>query len=121
MTKENSGRFASSFVGLLLLRADFNVQESVALGRHKIIDLIASKYGEDGSEIRFGVECKWIYSDSVLKIEQYKQQVSEMAAQGLKVELAVVVNEGEKLWISPGLAPHIIYDRSKTQVEIIPF
>lgn len=120
MSRVDSERFAISLVGLFLLRAGFDLQESVSLGRHGVVDLVASKYDDNGGENRFGVECKWAHSDSISRLEEYKQQVVKMTAGGLRIELAVVVNGGEKLWVTPGLLLHMVYDKSKIKVEIIP-
>lgn len=116
MSKLGTERFAISILALSLIRAGFEVRDSVRVGAG-IVDLVANRFEDDGSEIRFGVECKWIGSLNDLRREDYLAQAKALARNGLPMEVAVVVGDGVRIRVTPNLRKYMVFDASELTVE----
>jgi hypothetical protein len=116
MDERSADRFATSLVALSLIRAGFEVRESVRFGS-KVIDILANRFEDDGSETIFGVECKWVRFLNNLHRENYFAQASALALNSFPIEVAVVIGDGAQIRVTPALQKHMVFDASEMTVE----
>ncbi len=116
MDKRSADRFATSLVALSLIRAGFEVRESVPIGS-SVIDIFANRLEDDGSETVFGVECKWVRLLTNLHKENYLAQARNSALNSFPMEVAVVIGDGAQIRVTPDLQKHMVFDASEITVE----
>ncbi len=116
MHERSADRFATSLVALSLIGAGFEVRESVRFGS-KVIDILANRFEDDGSETIFGVECKWVRFLNNLHRENYFAQASALALNSFPIEVAVVIGDGAQIRVTPALQKHMVFDASEMTVE----
>jgi hypothetical protein len=120
MDKSDQERYAVSLIGLTLVRGKFEVREGVKIQRGQVADLTAYRVEDDGFHNSFGVEVKWIQSESDIDIERYVNQLKHYSSLGMAMEMAVVVGNGSMVFVSSRLKDLMVYDESKLNVQVIP-